>query len=102
MMLTPPELVVVVGPPQAGKSQWTDCYVANLARVHGIKTAILQFEDSIERVRGDSTYTYQLRAFLKAVRDGKPMPTDAVDAIANMRVIDAVYEKSGLRPRGLE
>ncbi|MCH6562782.1 MAG: Gfo/Idh/MocA family oxidoreductase [Myxococcales bacterium] len=55
----------------------------------------------VERIRGDSTYTYQLRAFLRAVREGKPMPTDATDAIANMRVIDAVYEKAGLRPRGL-
>ncbi len=54
----------------------------------------------VERVRGDSTYTCQLRAFLEAVRNGKPMPTDATDAIANMRVIDAVYERSGLAPRG--
>ncbi len=51
--VTPPELVVVVGAPQSGKSQWTDSYVCNLARVHGIKTAILQFEDSIERIRAD-------------------------------------------------
>jgi hypothetical protein len=27
------------------------------------------------------------------------MVTDARDAIANMRVIDAVYEKAGLAPR---
>jgi hypothetical protein len=27
-------------------------------------------------------------------------PTDMTDAIANMRVIDAVYEAAGLKPRG--
>ena len=53
-----------------------------------------------ERVRGDATYTHQLRAFVEAVRGGAPMPTDADHGVANMRVIDAVYEKAGLRRRG--
>src|SRR4030095_15730381 len=44
-----------------------------------------------ERVSGEATYTYQLRAFVQGVRTRTPLPTDAVDAIANMRVIDAVY-----------
>ena len=56
---------------------------------------------TVERIRSDSTYTHQLRAFVAAVRGGARMPTDATDAIANMRVIDAVYEKAGLTPRGL-
>jgi predicted dehydrogenase len=46
------------------------------------------------------TYWFQLRAFQRAVREGAPFPTHVDDAIANMRVIDAVYEKSGLGPRG--
>jgi predicted dehydrogenase len=54
----------------------------------------------VERVDGDATYTHQLRAFVRVVRGGAPMPTDPVDAVANMRVIDAVYEKSGLGRRG--
>jgi predicted dehydrogenase len=54
----------------------------------------------VEDVRGDATYTYQLRAFLRAVRTGEPVPTGPADAIANMRAIDSVYVKSGLRPRG--
>jgi predicted dehydrogenase len=54
----------------------------------------------VERVDGDATYTHQLRAFVGVVRGGPPMPTDPVDAVANMRVIDAVYEKSGLGRRG--
>ena len=49
-----------------------------------------------ERVAGRATYTHQLEAFVKLLRDGTPMVTDAHDAIANMRVIDAVYEKAGL------
>lgn len=53
-----------------------------------------------ETLYGDSTYTYQLRAFARLVRDGTPVPTDPADAVANMRVIDAIYEKAGMRPRG--
>jgi len=53
-----------------------------------------------ERLRGDATYTYQLRAFVDAVRNGKPFPTDPAHAILNMRVIDAVYTAAGLPPRG--
>lgn len=54
----------------------------------------------VERVRGDTTYTHQLRAFVAAVRGGPPMLTGPDEAIANMRVIDAAYEKAGLRRRG--
>jgi predicted dehydrogenase len=53
-----------------------------------------------ERVAGDATYTHQLRAFAAHVRGESRMSTDALDAIANMRVIDAVYEKAGLPLRG--
>jgi len=53
-----------------------------------------------ERIAGDATYTYQLRAFVAAVRRGEPVPTGPDNAIANMRVIDAVYRAAGLQPRG--
>lgn len=53
LMIVPPELVVVTGTPGAGKSQWTLALCANLARVHGLKGAILQFEDKPDRNRGD-------------------------------------------------
>jgi predicted dehydrogenase len=52
-----------------------------------------------ERVPGDATYTYQLRAFAAAVRTGAPVPTSARDAVANMRVIDDIYRTAGLAPR---
>jgi predicted dehydrogenase len=54
-----------------------------------------------ERVAGESTYVHQLRAFAQMVRGGPPMPTDAADAVANLRVIDAIYERAGLQRRGL-
>jgi predicted dehydrogenase len=54
-----------------------------------------------ERLRGDATYTGQLRAFVAAVRQGVPVPTGPEHGIANMRVIDAIYTKAGLQPRGL-
>lgn len=53
-----------------------------------------------ERVPGEATYTHQLRAFADAVLGGGPVPTGGEDAIANMRVIDAIYAKAGLPPRG--
>jgi predicted dehydrogenase len=53
-----------------------------------------------ERLRGDTTYSYQLRAFVKSVRGEGSMSSDAQDGIANMRVIDAIYDKAGMRRRG--
>jgi predicted dehydrogenase len=54
-----------------------------------------------ERLEGQTTYFYQLQAFARATRAGTSPLTGAADAIANMRVIDAVYQAAGLRPRGL-
>jgi predicted dehydrogenase len=53
-----------------------------------------------ERLRGDATYAHQLRAFAAAIRTGRSLPTGPEEAIANMRVIDAVYAKAGLPLRG--
>jgi predicted dehydrogenase len=53
-----------------------------------------------ERVRGEASYTYQLRAFAAAVWHGDPVPTTPGDAVAGMTVIDAVYQAAGLRRRG--
>jgi predicted dehydrogenase len=55
-----------------------------------------------ERVAGEATYTCQLRAFVDHVHDGTPVPTGPDDAIANMRVIDAVYRAAGLQVRGTQ
>ncbi|MEY9943019.1 Gfo/Idh/MocA family protein [Kitasatospora sp. GAS1066B] len=53
-----------------------------------------------ERVRGEQTYTYQLRAFADAVlRDG-PVLTSAEDAVVTMTLIDEIYRAAGMRLRG--
>jgi predicted dehydrogenase len=54
-----------------------------------------------EGMRGDATYTYQLRAFVAAVREGGPVITDPEDAVLTMHVIDDLYRKAGLPLRGL-
>jgi predicted dehydrogenase len=46
------------------------------------------------------TYAYQLDAFVDAVLNGTPLPTDGRDGVANMKVIDAAYRAAGLPPRG--
>lgn len=48
-----PEVAVVTGVPNVGKSQFGLAIVAQLARVHGMRSAILQFEDDIDRHRDD-------------------------------------------------
>jgi predicted dehydrogenase len=53
-----------------------------------------------ERVSGEPSYTYQLRAFAAAVLHGDPVLTTPEDAVANMTVIDAVYQAAGLPRRG--
>jgi len=53
-----------------------------------------------ERVPGDATYTHQLRHFVARVRGAPPGPTEASDAVANMRAIDSIYRAAGLPLRG--
>lgn len=53
MMIVPPELIVVTGTPGSGKSQWSLAMCMNLARLHGLRGAIFQFEDNPDRNRKD-------------------------------------------------
>ncbi|QFG21305.1 Gfo/Idh/MocA family protein [Actinomadura sp. WMMB 499] len=46
-----------------------------------------------------TSYAFQLEAFRDAVRDGRPVVTDAREATATMRVIDAIYRAAGMSPR---
>jgi predicted dehydrogenase len=46
-----------------------------------------------------STYTYQLIAFADAVDLGKPVKTDAKDALIQAQLIDSAYEAAGLSIR---
>ena len=43
-----------------------------------------------EAFTGETTYTYQLRAFREAVLDGRALPVQGAGAVANMTLIDAV------------
>ena len=51
-------------------------------------------------MKRDNVYALQLRAFIKAVRGEMKLNTDPADATGNMRLIDAIYEKAGLKQRG--
>jgi predicted dehydrogenase len=49
-----------------------------------------------ERVRGEATYTAQLRAFRAAVLEGAPVLTSARAAVGTAALLDAVYQAAGL------
>jgi len=53
-----------------------------------------------EKVRGEHTYTYQLRAFADAVLHGGPVLTSADDAVVTMGLIDDVYRAADMPIRG--
>ena len=53
------------------------------------------------RIKGENAYVSQLRAFANAIHSGTPFNTNPEDAVNNMRVIDAIYEKAGLALRGM-
>jgi predicted dehydrogenase len=55
-----------------------------------------------ERVTREPTYNFQLRAFLAATRGQETNITDGHDGVKNMRVIDSIYEKAGMRVRRSE
>jgi twinkle protein len=52
-IVVPRQLIVVTGVPNAGKSQFVLAVVCNLARLYGLRGAILQLEDNPERNRAD-------------------------------------------------
>jgi len=51
-----------------------------------------------EELGRKSTYTYQLEAMARLVREGAPMPTDSDDAVTTMEVIDELYALAGRSP----
>jgi hypothetical protein len=53
----------------------------------------------VEHLPSISTYTYQLIAFADAVDLGKPVKTDAKDALIQAQLIDSAYEAAGLSIR---
>ena len=57
--------------------------------------------ERVENLGTRPSYSYQLEAFTAFVREGRPMATDADDAVATMRLVDDSYTAAGLplRPR---
>ncbi len=53
-----------------------------------------------EHFTHEPTYNFQLRAFLAATRGENTNITDGHDGVKNMRVIDSIYEKAGMKIRG--
>lgn len=50
----------------------------------------------VEHLPSISTYTYQLIAFADAIDLGKPIKTDAKDALTQATLIDSAYQSAGL------
>ena len=44
-----------------------------------------------ETMADDTTYTYQLRAFVAQIRGGKTFPTNGAQGVIHMRIIDDAY-----------
>jgi predicted dehydrogenase len=54
-----------------------------------------------ERVPGRASYTHQLEAFCSAILHGTANLTPPSEAVANMRVVDAIYTAAGMKLRGM-
>ena len=66
----------------------------------GCRSLKLSDGSAVDEVLSSVTsYVHQLRAFCRAVDGSQPPVTGGIDAIANMRAIDAVYVASGLGAR---
>jgi predicted dehydrogenase len=63
-------------------------------------TVISDGKKRVEKFSKRPTYEFQLEAFCNAIQTGAPILTPPSDAVANMRVIDAIYRAAGMQPRG--
>ena len=57
-------------------------------------------ESRSETVDGRSTYWHQLQHVIDVLANRATALTGGPDAVANMAVIDAIYEAAGMLPRG--
>jgi predicted dehydrogenase len=78
-----------------------EALVTNFVEPHLDDRVIIQTRAGrhVERHGTRSSYTYQLEAFVRAVREGASMPIAVDDAVRNMELIDECYVAAGLRPR---
>ena len=57
-------------------------------------------ETSTEELTKRTTYDFQLDAFVRSLDTGEKLPTDAHDAVKQMRLIDNAYRAAGMKVRG--
>ena len=57
-------------------------------------------EVKTETLTKRTTYDFQLDAFVRALETGERLPTDAADAVKQMRLVDSVYRAAGMKVRG--
>jgi predicted dehydrogenase len=56
-------------------------------------------DQRVEHLGSRTTYTYQLEAFARLLREGEPMRTDSDDAVLTLELIDGLYLAAGMSPR---
>ena len=66
---------------------------------HEIKLEV-DGETTTETLTKRTTYDFQLDAFVRALRTGEKLWTDAEDAVKQMRLIDNAYRAAGMKVRG--
>ncbi|HEX6522128.1 MAG TPA: Gfo/Idh/MocA family oxidoreductase [Streptosporangiaceae bacterium] len=69
------------------------------ARAEGTPMEAPDMDRAVTGGSGDTSYTWQLRAFAHAVKAGEPVETSAAHAVLTMKLIDNVYRGAGLPPR---
>jgi predicted dehydrogenase len=67
---------------------------------HRLTVRLANGSRRVEHIHGQTTYTYQLRAFAAAIDGAGTNLTPPEDAVVTMGLIDDVYRAAGLSPRG--
>lgn len=81
-----------------GTIQATNPFAPHLGHTLTIKRGE---EYQVRTIPGQTTYLHQLYAFLKLLSSDTPVFIGIEDSIANMCVIDSIYQAAGLPPRGI-
>lgn len=95
-----PQTATVVGTEGSITVHWPFSPVAEVGPLHlNLYRLTLKNKKGKQNIRvaSDVSYYYQLEAFCRAVRTGEPALTNVNEAVANMRLIDAIIEKAGIR-----
>jgi len=82
-----------------GSEGWLKVFNPVVPQLYHHLTVVSRGQKRRERIKGDATYTHQLRQFASVVLTGAAPVVTLEDSIANMHLIDAVYRAAGLQPR---